>query len=215
MEWNMMKIRDGGTLLMIGDSITDCGRAQPYGTARSGLGFGYVALVNAHLTAFHPERRIRVINVGTSGDTVRDLDRRWDTDVISHKPDVVTIMIGTNDVWRQFDSPHEKSGVPLDEYRATLTRLVKRTPVPRLLATPFFLEPLATDAMRARMDEYGYAVKEIAADNSLEFLDTQALFAEYLKNYHSSAIAWDRVHPDLTGHLLLARGFLSALGFGG
>src|SRR5262245_43928843 len=93
-------------LVMIGDSITDCGRARPFGEGLfDAIVKGYVGLVDALITAAYPELGIRVVNVGTSGNTVRDLKDRWDTDVIELKPDWLSIMIGTNDVWRQFDSP--------------------------------------------------------------------------------------------------------------
>ena len=62
---------------MIGDSITDCGRARPIGEADGdGLGTGYVSLINACLTATFPQAHIRLINMGMGGDTVRDLADR-------------------------------------------------------------------------------------------------------------------------------------------
>ena len=104
-----MKIPAGAKLLFIGDSITDCGR-DPSGDPtpwdlNAGLGRGYVDLVAAHFGAIYPERRIRVINRGVSGNTVRDLVGRWDADVLQLEPDWLSVMIGINDVWRQFDQP--------------------------------------------------------------------------------------------------------------
>ena len=64
-------------LVMIGDSITDSERARPIGEGLFGaLGKGYVAQVEATLTAAQPERRIRVVNMGMSGNTVCDLAAR-------------------------------------------------------------------------------------------------------------------------------------------
>jgi lysophospholipase L1-like esterase len=71
----------------------------------SGLGTGYVSLVDSLLRAAYPQGRIRMVNMGTSGNTVRDLAERWQTDVLDLEPDWLSIMIGINDVWRQFDSP--------------------------------------------------------------------------------------------------------------
>ena len=62
-------------------------------------------MVDALLGAVYPERMIRVINMGVSGNTTRDLKARWQTDVLDLKPDWLSIMIGANDVWRQYDSP--------------------------------------------------------------------------------------------------------------
>jgi len=103
-----MKIEPKTKLLMIGDSITDVGRARPIGEGRNDeLGKGYVSFVDALLNSVYPQAAIRVINMGISGNTVRDLKARWQTDVLNLKPDWLSIMIGINDVWRQFDSPKQ------------------------------------------------------------------------------------------------------------
>ena len=68
------------------------------------LGHGYVGLVQALLDATYPDRPIRVTNMGISGNTVRNLDELAN-DVVDLKPDWLSIMIGINDVWRQFDRP--------------------------------------------------------------------------------------------------------------
>ena len=83
------------------------GRARPIGEGRAddALGRGYVMMVDALLGAVYPERMIRVINMGVSGNTTRDLKARWQRDVLDLKPDWLSIMIGANDVWRQYDSP--------------------------------------------------------------------------------------------------------------
>jgi lysophospholipase L1-like esterase len=78
--------------------------------------------------------------------------------------------------------------------------------------TPFFIEDHTGDAMRARMDEYGAAVKRIAQARGCLFVDTQAAFAPLLEQMHSAAIAWDRIHPNHIGHMALARAFITAVG---
>lgn len=213
-----MLLKPNEKLLFIGDSVTDVGRARPVGEGLGGaLGQGYVAQVAAMLDCVYPELAVRVLNMGTSGNTVRDLDARWRTDVLDLEPDWVSIMIGINDVWRQFDSPtrHEQH-VYLPEYRETLDRLVDTTQ-PNVsgivLMTPYFIEPNPDDTMRATMDEYGAAVREIAQRYGTLFVDTQAAFNALLAHMHSANIAWDRVHPNQTGHMLLARGFLNVIGF--
>jgi lysophospholipase L1-like esterase len=215
-----MRIQHGSKLLFIGDSVTDCDRNQPVGEGLGpALGNGYVSYVDALLQASLPETRIRVVNMGNSGHTVRDLRGRWQRDVLDLRPDWLSIMIGINDVWRQFDSPQRpEQGVPLAEYERTLRELVAETR-PHLsggvvLMTPFFIEPLAADAMRARMDEYGAAVRRIASDSGATFVDTQSAFNAVLTHIPSAAIAWDRVHPNAVGHMVLARAFLAAVGYG-
>ncbi|MCI3919905.1 SGNH/GDSL hydrolase family protein [Paenibacillus sp. TRM 82003] len=214
-----MRLERGQKLVMIGDSITDTDRRRPYGEGRGeDIGKGYVALVDAMLQNFYTDRRIRVINMGISGNTVRDVKSRWQTDVLELKPDWLSIMIGTNDVWRQFDVPTiVESHVYLEEYEATLRELAATTK-PSLsgglvLMTPFYLEPNRADAMRAAMDRYGEVVKRVAADTGAVFVDTQAAFDRVMETIYPATIAWDRVHPNMTGHMTLARAFLEAVGF--
>lgn len=213
-----MKLTKNCKLLFIGDSITDCGRARPVGEGSSGgLGTGYVALVDALLGAVYPDLAIRVVNTGTSGHTVRDLAGRWQTDVLDLKPDWAVIMIGINDVWRQFDAPRmPEIHVGLSEYEETLEHLMAQTRPQvegMVLMTPFYIEPHAQDAMRARMDQYGAAVRQLASIHHATLVDTQAAFLQVLEHCHPTALAGDRVHPNLPGHMVLARAFLDAVGF--
>jgi lysophospholipase L1-like esterase len=122
-----MRIEPHSKLLLIGDSITDAERWRPFVEGPlAALGNGYVQLVAGMLGARCPERRIRVINMGVSGNTVRDLKARWQSDVQKQRPDWLSIMIGINDVWRHFDSPHLPAlHVSLDEYAATLDELLR------------------------------------------------------------------------------------------
>jgi lysophospholipase L1-like esterase len=204
-----------GKVIFIGDSITDCGRAQPVGEGLFGaLGQGYVALMEAWVTASRPDLTIRWVNMGTSGNTVRDLEARWQRDVLDLNPDLVLVMIGANDVWRQFDSPtRPEQGVPLAEYEETLHRLVKATvPTKIQLVSPFFLEPLTEDRMRARMDEYGAAMARVAGKHEVPFIDVQSAFEGILDARYSAEIGWDRVHPTQAGHMVVARTILAAWG---
>jgi lysophospholipase L1-like esterase len=213
-----MKLQQGAKLLMIGDSITDVGRVRPVGEGRGeALGRGYVAEVNALIQSVYPDLGIRVVNMGTSGDTVRNLKDRWTTDVLALKPDWLTIMIGINDVWRQFDQPLlTETHVLLEEYEATLEKLVSQT-LPGLkgliLMTPYFLEANENDAMRSLMDQYGAVVRKTAEKYGTLFIDTQAAFQFILSQRYNAELAWDRVHPSLTGHMILARAFLREIGF--
>ena len=133
-------------LLFIGDSITDCGRRgdadgkgphAPYGN-------GYVHLIRAFLLARYGELGLEIVNRGISGNTVRDLDRRWEDDVIAEQPDWLSIKIGINDVWRLIANRMD-AHVPLDEYEATLRRLLDRTKAATkarlILMEPYVIAP--------------------------------------------------------------------------
>ena len=212
-----MKIAPHSKLVFIGDSITDCERARPVGEGLFGaLGKGYVSLVEGLLYAIHPAHKIRVVNMGSSGNVVTDLKARWQTGVLDLKPDWLVIMIGVNDVWRQFDLPRQTEiHVSPETYARTLDELVAstRSKVKGLvLMSPFYIEPNRADAMRARMDEYGAIVKKTAAKHDALFIDTQAAFDAALQHMHANALAWDRVHPNNIGHAIIARAFLNAVG---
>lgn len=215
----MLRLQANQKLLFIGDSVTDGGRQRPAGEGLGdALGRSYPSLVDSLLEAVYPERAIRVVNQGNSGNTVRDLAARWQTDVLEHHPDWLSICIGINDVWRQFDQPRRTEiAVALEEYEATLSRLCRETrfllPGGLVLMTPFYIEPNVADAMRATMDRYGAVVRKIADDNGAVFVDTQAAFNAVLRHRHSAALAWDRVHPNAAGQMVLAKSFLDALGF--
>ena len=208
-----MLIEPGSKLLFIGDSITDCGRARPIAEGNE-VGNGYVSLINALLGVLYPVHGIRVFNMGVNGNTVRDLKARWRKDVLDQQPDWLVIFIGINDVWRQFDTPlRAEQHVLIDEYRRELESLIKHT-LPHLqglvLMTPYFLEPNRDDPMREAMDAYGDVVRELAAIHNAVLVDTQAAMNVLLEQMHPMSLAWDRVHPNQTGHMALALAFMRA-----
>ena len=205
------------TLLFIGDSISDYDRKRPVGEGLfNGWGTSYVANVGALLGCMYPEMGIRVKNVGISGNQVRDLDARWQTDVLDQKPDWVSVLIGINDVWRQFDSPGITTcHVYPDEYRSNLCEMLERTlPMVKgvILMSPFYMEPQREDRMRQRIDEYIKICEEVAKKYNCHYINMQQPFDDYLVYRHSSYIAWDRVHPGNIGSLIIAREFLKAIG---
>jgi lysophospholipase L1-like esterase len=82
-----------------------------------------------------------------------------------------------------------------------------------VLMTPFFIEPNCSEPMRAMMDQYGAVVWRMAEKYNAVFVDTQAAFDRVLEHVHPAVLAGDRVHPNITGHTVLARAFLRAIGF--
>ena len=218
-----MLIKPYSRLIFVGDSVTEMGRSGGRGPGEVShglldpLGKGYPNVVNCILNGWSPELHIHVINSGNGGNNIRHLLARWETDVMAFHPDWVSVCIGINDVWRQFDSPGQpEDAVPLDEYEAGLETLVERT-LPSGCSmnfmTPYLIEDNAGDAMRRRMDEYGAAMKRVAARHSLICVDLQAAFCEALKHQYSSYWALDRIHPFNPGSALMARAFLKAVGY--
>ena len=213
-----MLLKANEKMLMMGDSITDCGRAQPVGEGLcEPYGRGYVNLFNGLLGATYPELGVRVINLGSSGHTSRELKDRWEADVLARQPDWVTCMIGVNDVWRQFDLPQQKEiHVMPAEFEANLESVVKQT-VDKVkgfvLLAPFFMELNRKDAMRAQVDVYGAIVQKIARKYKTHFVDTQAAFDKALEHYYPATLGWDRVHPSTVGHMIIARELMRELGY--
>lgn len=205
-------------IIFAGDSITDMGRARPLGEGLfENVGHSYVRIIENMLSAWYPEIMIRITNTGISGNTSRDLLNRFQQDVIDLNPDWVSICIGINDVWRQFDSPAiPDSHVLPDEYEANLEKMVlsaKSQVKGVFLMTPYYMEPNQMDWMRKRMNEYGGIVKKLAQKHNCIFIDLQNTFDQYFMYRHSSYIAWDRVHPNLIGATIIAKEFLHHCGF--
>ena len=215
-----MIFEDMDKIIFAGDSVTDMGSSQPLGQGLfDSLGHGYVRMVENLLASCYPERRLWVVNAGTGGNTSRDLLNRFDRDVVSQNPNWVSICIGINDVWRQFDTPANIDWqVTPEEYRDNVEKMilaVKDNVKGVFLLTPYYMEPMKQDAMRARMDEYGAICRELAEKYGCTFVDFQAMYDRFFANphRHSSCIAWDRVHPNEMGAMLMAREILKHCGF--
>lgn len=212
-----MQLSDNSTLLFIGDSITDCGRDRPVGM-RAGLGNGYVNVVSGLLGALQPQKRLRVLNVGTSGNRITDLQARWQTDVLDLAPDYLSIKIGINDVWRRFDDPLRPAQVSDEIYAAAYRELLDTTltALPKIkgiiLVTPYFLCTDPAEPMRAAMDGLGAIVRSLATEYQLPLVDTQAAFDAFLAHRHHMELCSDRVHPNLLGHSVIALAWLRAVG---
>ena len=171
-----MLIKKNSSCLFVGDSITDCNRSRPVGNSK-GLGDGYVKIVHGFLSSTYHDYKLSVINMGNSGDTIRDLKKRWKLDVIDLNPDWLSIMIGINDVWRQFDDCFYRNCiVSIEEYTETLDYLVdlsKKTIPNIILMTPYFIEPRTNDPMRKIMDLYRHAVEKTAVKYEILLVDIQ------------------------------------------
>lgn len=212
-----MLLEKNDTLLFIGDSISDYERARPVGEGLfNAWGRSYVADAASLLCCMYPELKLRIVNMGCSGNQVRDLANRWQTDVLDRHPDYVSVLIGINDVWRQFDSPQmPETHVPPEEFEATYEKLILDT-LPHvkgmILMTPFFMEPNKQDSMRIRMDEYGAIVKKLAEKHGLIFVELQSAWDRLFEHMHPCNIAWDRIHPNQIGCMYIAKQFLKAIG---
>ena len=205
-------------IVFAGDSVTDMGSTNPVGEGLfDNVGRGYVRVLESMLAAYYPEVFLRVTNSGISGNTSRDLLERFDRDVVNLHPDWVSICIGINDVWRQFDSPAiTDSHVLPDEYEKNVEEMICRIngKVKGIfILSPYIIEPNRQDMMRSRMDEYVEISRKLAEKYHCIFVNFQKMYEDYCKIRHSSYIAWDRIHPTQIGATLMAKEFLSKCGF--
>src|SRR4030042_1608560 len=115
-----IELKPNSSIVFIGDSITDAGRLE---AAYRPFGYGYVHFVAYRLLAKYPEYNLHIINTGISGNSIRDLNNRWEKDCLNHQPDILSILIGINDVFRQYTGSPDRT-VPLDEYELTYKRLL-------------------------------------------------------------------------------------------
>ena len=213
-----MIFQDMDRIVFAGDSVTDSSSQNPVGEGLAdNVGRGYVRIVENMLAVWYPEIRVRVTNSGISGNTSRDLLARFDRDVVDLKPAWVSICIGINDVWRQFDCPAIPDIQVLpDEYKSNLEKMIlkiKGKVKGIFIISPYIIENLKQDQMRQRIDEYVEIARGLAETHGCEFVDFQKMYADYCTYRHSSYIAWDRIHPNQVGATLMAREFLSHCDF--
>ena len=210
------------TILFQGDSITDCRRftePEDADTQRSfAFGTGYPLMAAAELAYRYPGE-YRFVNRGISGNRVVDLYARIKKDILNHRPDYMSILVGINDVWHEI--MHE-NGVSVEKfervYRMLLDEILEELPsIKILLFTPFCLggsatvqedRPEVADFFFGETPKYAEAVKRIAKDYGFPVVVTQPLFDEAAKKVPADQLLHDGVHPGLAGNYILAQEFL-------
>jgi len=204
-------IEDGAVVLFQGDSITDWGRSRQ---DDSQLGSGYVYIAAAVFSAMYPERGVRFLNRGISGNRACDLKGRWTEDCITLKPHWVSIMIGINDTWRAFDSKDPTSTESFEaDYRHILTRTRDELGAKLILCEPFLLpHPADRKAWRVDLDPRIYVVRSLAREFGAILVPLDGIFAEASLRRECAYWAPDGVHPTPAGCALIALSWLKAVG---
>jgi lysophospholipase L1-like esterase len=203
----------GSRLLFQGDSITDMKWGRNQKDRNHYLGHSYVYLIAARLGVDMPEAELDIYNRGMSGHKVADLRKRWQKDAIDMKPDLLSILIGVNDVGRNL------AGVDIEaweaDYRALLDASRQANPELRLvLLDPFVLASgrLSTgDAFRQWRDQVERLIPivgRLARDYNAVHVETQAVFDAAARKVSPEHWIWDGVHPLPQGHELIARHWL-------
>jgi lysophospholipase L1-like esterase len=207
-------VQDGQKFLLIGDSITDCGRRD----AAAPFGAGYVAMLRDLVIGRWPERRITWVNKGIGGNTVLDLEMRWQDDVIREAPDWLSVKIGINDLHTYLGDPTH--GVSPPRFRETYDRLLARTKADTaaglILITPFYISiDRAGQSFRSRvlelLPEYLGIVEDMAKRHHARLVRLQAVFEKQLQYRSAEEFCPEPVHPNRSGHLIIAQEVLRVL----
>jgi lysophospholipase L1-like esterase len=203
-------LADGTVVLFQGDSITDAGRSREKEAAvneQAGLGNGYAAIAAAALLIDHPKARLQIYNRGISGNKVFQLADRWEKDCLSIKPNLLSILIGVNDIWHSLGGDY-KGTVEIYErdYNALLERTRKALPnVELVICEPFVLRCGAvSEKWFPEFDGYRAAAKRVAGHFHATFVPFQAMFDEAVKYAPPEHWAKDGVHPSAAGAALMA-----------
>ena len=202
------------TIVFQGDSVTDAGRDFSVKMPNTLLGNGYVALLAAQLLAQFPSKNIEVYNRGVGGNRVVDLYARWKIDALNLKPDLLSILIGINDIWHELDCGN---GVEpprfLRIYRELITWTREVLPETKIvLIEPFAaLSDIVTVEWLDDLKQRQQIVKELSDE-----FNTMLVSAKWLDDAEQEAPGsyWfvDGIHPSYAGHQRLANAWRKATG---
>ena len=167
-------------IVFAGDSVTDMGSAQPVGEGLfDNMGRGFPRVIENMIYATYPELTLRFTNSGISGNTSRDLLARYERDVLDLNPQWVSICIGINDVWRQFDTPGMLNyAVSPEDYEKNMREMIEsaqKVAKGVIVTTPYYMEPNKADFMRARMQDYVDICARLAEEYNCIFVNFQEI----------------------------------------
>ena len=210
-----MLVRNGQKILFIGDSITDCGRRG----AERPLGNGYVKQFADMLIALHPKNAITVVNKGIGGDVITGLRNRWEDDVIRNKPDWLSIKVGINDLHRTLRQGPKQclQSFTGGRTRIFLRRTRKTMPKCRILLIDSFYISTDTAPSSFRSEvlellpQYLRVVNDLSRKYSTLHVKTHEVFQRLLKTHEPDTFCPEPVHPNLTGHLVIANAVFDTL----
>ncbi|MDR2649742.1 MAG: SGNH/GDSL hydrolase family protein [Clostridiales bacterium] len=202
----------GKTVLFQGDSVTDCGRLREDDAS---LGYGYPEKISSAYMGFFPESTVRFINRGVSGDRSCNLLERYQEDFLNQRYDVISILIGINDVWRAYDSGDPTPPEIFEKNYSELLERIKRD-LPDayiIMIEPFVLHSLP-DRLKWRedLDPKIQVVRKLAVQYAGVFLPMDGILAGYIASgVPQERIADDGVHPTPAGHGIIAYEWLKAV----
>lgn len=203
--------------LFQGDSITDAGRVdEDEGQGSCLFGYGYPILVASEMLRKN-KGQYEFINRGISGDRIVDVYARIKCDIINLKPDVMSILIGVNDVWHELN---EQNGVDTPKFEKVYTMLIEEIKealpdIKIIILEPFVLYGEGSkryyDDFRKGVEEKAAVAKRIADKYNLAFVPLMKQFDDAASDGDTAYWTTDGVHPTAAGHQIIKEELLKAL----
>ena len=185
-------------IVFIGDSITDA----DHNYTTECLGDGYVKIISEKLK----EKELEIWNKGHDGFTVSGLWRLLEHDCLSKEPDIVSILIGSNDV-----SIKMNTGKTLEEqkfqetYEIILKKIRERTNAEIICMGPFiFPKPEEYISWIPDIRCCEKMVEEVALKYGVKFLPLHDYLNEKAVEKSMDCITIDGIHLTGQGAELLA-----------
>jgi len=198
-------------ILFQGDSITDAGRDK---RNYHDLGAGYPKFAAENIRADFPETDFEFINFGISGNRTDQLFDRLYADGIAFEPDIISILIGINDVWHRHGAGRvETTDAQIEtNYRAILERLKKQTNAKIVILCPFLLDDEAKESWRGEVDRVIAIVRKLADEFADVYIPLDLLFEEALKTQPEPKFySADGVHPNDNGRAFIGKHYAEAV----
>ncbi len=206
-------IRANDHILFQGDSITNAFRKPEELCNAYQMGSGYAMIVAAQLLAVRPQDNLRFTNRGVCGEGVKGLQQRWQADCLDLKPDILSILVGINDVSPTQPCPATSLEEYEQRYRGLLAQTRAALPSVRLVLCELFVLHVVDVQERAVKDvaARGEIVRRLAAETGAVLVPLQAVFADALKRAPADYWSFDGIHPNAQGHWLIAEAWLRAV----
>ncbi|MBL7968630.1 MAG: SGNH/GDSL hydrolase family protein [Prolixibacteraceae bacterium] len=210
-------LKHGMVLLFQGDSITDGNRGRTPDPNHI-MGHGYAFSIASRLGADFPEKALAFYNRGISGNKVTDLAERWQTDALDLQPDVLSILVGVNDV-----GVFMRTGdrLPLEKFEKTYRDILKQARAKNpdillVLCQPFILPVGAVkdkfEGYQSAISECQTIVEQLAGEFQAVFVRFQNVMNDACRKAPTEYWMWDGIHPTVAGHELLAREWIKRVG---